>query len=60
MYSENKLKISEICLLIHEPSEGKDIDVKENFYNKLYQAYKSIPRDNLKIIIGDTNANIVT
>ena len=45
-----------IC--VHAPTEEKDDDEKDNFYEDLDQIYEECPKRDVKIIIGDLNAKI--
>lgn len=52
-------KYQKISLLnIHAPIEDKNIEVKEEFYNKLDTEYEKIPKYDLKMVLGDANAKI--
>lgn len=42
----------------HAPSEDKEDNEKEIFYEALERTYDNCPKNNLKIIIGDMNAKI--
>ncbi|KAL4091582.1 hypothetical protein QTP88_026249 [Uroleucon formosanum] len=42
----------------HAPTENKEDQSKEEFYNQLERVYNSIPHSIRKIIIGDLNAKI--
>src|ERR1700761_1416749 len=52
----NKQKIS--LLNVHAPTELKEDDVEEAFYNELERVYGSLPTSDVKIILGDFNAQI--
>jgi hypothetical protein len=45
-----------IC--VHVPTEEKDDDEKDNFYEDLDQSYEECPKRDLKINIRDLNAKI--
>ena len=45
-----------IC--VHAPTEEKDDDEKDNFYEDLDQIYEECPKRDIKIILGDLNAKI--
>ena len=45
-----------IC--VHAPTEEKDDDEKDNFYEDLDQIYEECPKRDVKIIIGNLNAKI--
>ena len=47
---------SHIC--VHAPTEEKDDDEKDNFYEDLDQIYEECPKRDIKIILGDLNAKI--
>lgn len=54
-----KGKYQNLSLLnIHAPSEDKNTETKEEFYNMLDTQYESIPKYDLKIVLGDANAKI--
>jgi hypothetical protein len=38
------------------PTEDKDEEQKENFYDELEKAYDECPRSDVKLILGDFNA----
>jgi len=42
----------------HTPTEDKEEEEKENFYERLELLYDSLPRNDVKIIMGDFNAKI--
>lgn len=43
---------------VHAPTESKEDEVKDAFYNELERAYNSIPTSDIKIDMGDFNAQI--
>ena len=43
---------------VHCPHEGRPDDEKEEFYAQLEEVYESCSRRDIKIVIGDTNAQI--
>jgi len=45
-----------IC--IHAPTEDKDEEEKENFYDELEKTYEECPRSDVKLILGDFNAKV--
>ncbi|XP_023313012.1 uncharacterized protein LOC111693104 [Anoplophora glabripennis] len=66
-----KLVSNRICLLrlrekyqkitflnIHAPHEEADLGSKEEFYNELDRLYEEIPKYDMKILLGDANAEI--
>ena len=48
--------ISLICA--HAPTEEKDDELKDTFYEKLDEVYERCPRHDVKIVIGDFNAKV--
>jgi len=54
-----KGKIWDIALLnCYAPTEDKNNDAKSEFYERLEDAYDSLPGNTVKIIVGDLNAQI--
>jgi len=54
-----KRKIWDIALLnCYAPTEDKNNDVKNDFYESLENVYDSLPGNTIKIIVGDLNAQI--
>lgn len=43
---------------VHAPTEDKDEDQKDDFYETLDKTFNSCPKHDIKIIIGDTNAKV--
>ena len=43
---------------VHAPTEEKDNEEKELFYEKLVEVYDGAPRRDIKIILGDFNAKV--
>ena len=43
---------------VHCPTEDKELEEKETFYQKLEDIYNQAPRNDIKIIIGDMNAKV--
>lgn len=43
---------------VHAPTEEKDEDEKDTFYDTLEGAYDNCPRNDVKIVIGNLNAKI--
>jgi hypothetical protein len=41
---------------VHAPTEDKDDDIKDSFYEELEQVFDQFPRYNMKILLGDFNA----
>jgi hypothetical protein len=48
-----------IVLNVHAPSEDKDDDIKNNFYEELEQVFDQFPWYRMKILLGDFNAKVV-
>jgi len=54
-----KEEIWDIALLnCYAPTEDKNNDVKSEFYERLENAYDSLPGNKVKIIVGNLNAQI--
>jgi endonuclease/exonuclease/phosphatase family metal-dependent hydrolase len=45
-------------LTVHAPTEDKDDDIKDSFYEELEQVFDQFPRYHMKILLGDFNANV--
>src|SRR6201992_857888 len=60
VHSAHKRKILQLYTLInvHAPTEDKDSEDKEAFYEKLLDVYDGAPNRDIKIILGDFNAKI--
>jgi len=43
---------------VHEPTNNKTEEVKEEFYNLLQQNINQIANSHIKIILGDFNAEV--
>jgi hypothetical protein len=43
---------------IHAPTQETEEDIKDQFYERLERTYDEIPRNDIKIILGDFNAKI--
>ena len=43
---------------VHCPTEEKEDDIKNEFYDEFERVYDSFPSDSMKIILGDFNAKI--
>jgi uncharacterized protein YehS (DUF1456 family) len=43
---------------VHAPTEDKEEDVKDYFSQQMEKTYDSIPRNNMKVILGGLNAKI--
>jgi len=54
-----RTKMHKITLLnVHAPTETKEEGVKDEFYSELERVYNSIPTSDIKIVLGDFNAQI--
>ena len=42
----------------HAPTEDKDDEEKDKFYSGLETIYSQCPRDDIKMVLGDFNANV--
>jgi exonuclease III len=49
----------DIVLDVHIPTEDKDYDIKDRFYEELEQVFDQFPRYHMKILLGDFNAKVV-
>jgi hypothetical protein len=47
-----------IVLNVQAPTEDKDDDIKDSFYEELEQVFHQFPRYHMKILLGDFNANV--
>jgi hypothetical protein len=47
-----------IVLNVHSPTEDKDDDIKDSFYEDLEQVLDQFPRYHMKILLGDFNAKV--
>jgi exonuclease III len=47
-----------IVLNVHAPTEDKTDDMKDRFYEELEHAFDKFPKHNMKILLGDFNANV--
>jgi hypothetical protein len=43
---------------VHAPTEDKDDDIKDIFYEELEQVFDQFPRYHMKILMGHINAKI--
>jgi hypothetical protein len=48
----------DIVLNVHAPTEDKDDDTKDSFYEELEQVFNQFPRYHIKILLGDFNAKV--
>jgi hypothetical protein len=44
-------------LNVHDPTEDKDDDIKDSFYEELEQVFDQLPRYNIEIML-DVNAKV--
>jgi hypothetical protein len=47
-----------IALNVHAPTEDKDDDIKDSFYEELEQVFDQFPMYHMKILLGDFNAKV--
>jgi hypothetical protein len=47
-----------MVLKMHAPTEDKDEDIKDSFYEELEEIFDQFPRYNTKILLGDLNAKV--
>jgi hypothetical protein len=47
-----------IVLNVHAPTETKDDDIKDSFYEEIEHAFYQFPRYHMKILLGDFNAKV--
>ena len=45
-----------IVLNVHAPTEDKDDDIKDSFYEELERLFDQLPMYHIKILLGDFNA----
>lgn len=43
---------------VHAPTEDKDLETKNEFYEKVEEILRGIPRYDIKLVIGDLNAKV--
>jgi hypothetical protein len=53
-----KCRCDIIVLNVHAPTEEKDDNIKDNFYEELEQVFDQFPRYHVKILLGDFKANV--
>jgi hypothetical protein len=46
-------------LNVHAPTEDKDDDIKDSFYEELEQVFDQFPKYYMKILLGHFNAKVV-
>jgi exonuclease III len=47
-----------IVFNVHAPTEDKDDDIKDSFYEELEQVFDEFPRYHIKKLLGDFNAKV--
>ena len=47
-----------IVLNVHAPTEDKDDDIKDSFYEEIEQLFDQLPKYHMKILLGDFNAKV--
>lgn len=55
MHSKASRKIIEHNFNVHAPTELKEGDEKDQFYDKLAKIYSKTPSRNIKNVLGDSN-----
>ena len=45
-----------IVVYVHAPSEDKDNDIKDSFYEEIERLFNQPPMYHMKILLGDFNA----
>jgi hypothetical protein len=45
-------------LNVHAPTEGKNKDIKDSFYEELEHVFDQFPRYHMKMLLGDFNAKV--
>jgi hypothetical protein len=43
---------------VHPPTEDKDKNIKDSFYEELEQVFDQFPRYHMKILLGDFNVKV--
>jgi hypothetical protein len=43
---------------VHTPTEDKNDDIKDSFYEELEQVFDQFPRYHIQILLGDLNAKV--
>jgi hypothetical protein len=58
-YITLKVRRCDITVLnVHAPTEDKDDDIKDSFYEGLEQVFDQFPRYHMKILLADFNAKV--
>jgi hypothetical protein len=57
-YINLKIRWCDIVLDVNAPTEDKDDDIKDKFYEGLEQVFDQFPRCHMKILLGDFNAKV--
>ena len=47
-----------IVLNVHAPTEDKDDDIKDSFYEEIERLFDQLPMYHMKILLGDFNAKV--
>ena len=47
-----------IVLNVHAPTEDKDDDIKDSFYEEMERLFDQLPMYHMKILLGDFNAKV--
>jgi hypothetical protein len=43
---------------VHAPTEDKDDDIRDSFYEELEQVFDQVPRYHINILVGDFSAKV--
>ena len=55
---ESSIWCNIIVLNVHAPSEDKDDDNKDSFYEEIEYLFDQLPMYHMKILLGDFNAKV--
>jgi exonuclease III len=47
-----------IVLNVHAPTEDKNYDVRDSFYEEVERVFDKLPKYHMKILLGDFNAKV--
>ena len=47
-----------IVVNVHAPTEDKDDDIKDSFYEEIERLFDQLPMYHMKILLGDFNAKV--
>ena len=57
IYSPEKPGLYIIILNVHAPSEKKNYDSKDSFYEKLEQIFGHFPKNDMKSLLGNSSSS---